>query len=124
MRELKVTDREEGLRLDKLLLKFMDGASTGFIYKMLRKKNITLNKHKSDGSDILSEGDTVESFFSDETFEKFTAGVQIPETKAADRNTLNRNRTSLYPTVIYEDSDILIADKPAGMLSQKAENTD
>ena len=36
------TDREAGQRLDKLLGKYLDLAPKGFIYKMLRKKNITL----------------------------------------------------------------------------------
>ena len=38
---------------------------------MMRKKNITLNGGKADGSEILKAGDEVKFFFSDETFEKF-----------------------------------------------------
>ncbi len=59
MRELTVTDREEGSRLDKLLLKFMDGASSGFIYKMLRKKNIVLNGAKAKGDERVKSGDVI-----------------------------------------------------------------
>lgn len=42
MRELVVTKNEAGQRFDKYLLKYLNKAGAGFIYKMLRKKNIVL----------------------------------------------------------------------------------
>ena len=39
---------------------------------MMRKKNITLNKKKCDGSERLKEGDEIQLFLSDETIEKFS----------------------------------------------------
>ena len=57
MRMLTVTDREAGQRLDKLLAKYLNQAGKGFIYKMIRKKNITLNGRRCDGSEKLEEGD-------------------------------------------------------------------
>ena len=72
MRAIAVTDREAGQRLDKLLGKYLDLAPKGFIYKMLRKKNITLNGKKAEGNEILSAGDEVRAFLSEETFAKFS----------------------------------------------------
>ena len=43
MQTLTVTQNEAGQRLDKLLTKYLNQAGKGFIYKMMRKKNITLN---------------------------------------------------------------------------------
>lgn len=43
MQTLIVTPNEAGQRLDKLLAKYMNQAGKGFLYKMMRKKNITLN---------------------------------------------------------------------------------
>ena len=40
MRELNITTREEGQRLDKILSKYLNKAPKSFVYKMLRKKNI------------------------------------------------------------------------------------
>jgi len=120
MQSFTIGKNQAGQRFDKFLVKYLPGAPKSLIYKMLRKKNITLNKHRSDGSDILSEGDIVESFFSDETFEKFSAGDSI---QSVD-NRQKAKQSDLYPTVIYEDEDIIILDKPAGMLSQKAEEKD
>ena len=38
MKQLTVTDKEAGQRLDKLLAKYLNQAGKGFIYKMIRKK--------------------------------------------------------------------------------------
>ncbi|MEG2870542.1 MAG: RluA family pseudouridine synthase, partial [Clostridium sp.] len=54
MRIVTVTKNEAGQRLDKLLLKYLNLAGKSFIYKMLRKKNITLNAMKCDGSEKLN----------------------------------------------------------------------
>ena len=54
MRLLTVGENEAGQRLDKLLGKYMDKAPTSFFYKMLRKKNITLNGKKAEGKECRS----------------------------------------------------------------------
>lgn len=46
MKEITITKREEGQRFDKFLIKYLPGASSGFLHKMLRKKNIKLNGKK------------------------------------------------------------------------------
>lgn len=71
MREITITKREEGQRFDKFLGKYLPGASSGFLHKMLRKKNIKLNGKKAEGKEKLSSGDLIQIFFSDETMEKF-----------------------------------------------------
>lgn len=111
MKVLVVTRNEAGQRLSKLLSKYLNLAGTGFIYKMLRKKNITLNGRKCDGSEKLEEGDEIRLFLSDETIEKFSK-VQVQNVK---KKILD---------IIYEDRHILLINKPAGMLSQKAKEAD
>ena len=111
MKELRVTQKEAGQRLDKLLGKYLNLAPKGFLYKMLRKKNITLNGKRCDGSEKLLAGDAIKLFLSDETIEKFSE-VTVQKVK----------KTHL--DIIYEDSHILLINKPAGMLSQKAKERD
>ena len=53
MREIVMTDLQAGMRLDHFLERALREAHTGFIYKMLRKKNITLNGHKAHGNEKL-----------------------------------------------------------------------
>ena len=77
MKELIIDRLGSNQRLDKYLAKYLSAANKSFIYKMLRKKNITLNNKKADGSEKLMEGDSVKIFFSDETLEKFTEGIKL-----------------------------------------------
>ncbi|MBR4166148.1 MAG: RluA family pseudouridine synthase, partial [Lachnospiraceae bacterium] len=71
MQKIIVGAPDAGQRLDKFLQKYLKEAEKGFLYKMLRKKNITLNGGKADGSEKLAPGDELTFFFSRETFEKF-----------------------------------------------------
>ena len=118
MQVLNVNENEAGQRLDKLLSKYLDQAPKSFLYKMMRKKNITLNKKKCDGSERLKEGDEIQLFLSDETIEKFSKKPAVPVLPA--RSPEQKTRLS----IIYEDEHILLVNKPSGMLSQKAKDTD
>ena len=110
MKEFSIGKNEAGQRFDKYLVKLLPNAPKSFIYKMLRKKNITLNGKKAMGSEMLSLSDTVRLFFSDETYAKFSAAIPA---KAPSGGTFD-----FASSVIYEDEDILIVNKPAGILSQ------
>lgn len=114
MQSFQIGSNEKDQRFDKYLKKLLQKASGSFIYKMLRKKNITLNGKKADGSEKLKQGDEVKLFLSDETIQKFSKGA--PDVSAC------------YPytplEIIYEDKDILAINKPVGMLSQKAGSGD
>ena len=151
MQELKVTANEAGQRLDKLLTKYLNQAGKGFLYKMMRKKNITLNGKKCEGAERLEEGDVIRLFLADETIAKFSqitadlsfapSASKVPQALKTPQ-TLNGRPLSESSTVcckktgkensaqavkldiIYEDSHILIVNKPSGMLSQKAKESD
>ncbi len=121
MQSVKINGDQAGQRLDRFLKKHLPGAESGFLYKMLRKKNITLNGSRAAGSEILREGDQVCFFFSEETYGKFTApdrgGIRLSEYERAYEG-LGGIQT------VHEDEDILILNKPAGILSQKAGEQD
>ena len=76
MKEFITGPNEAGQRFDKYLKKLLKNAPDSFLYKMLRKKNITLNGKKASGNEKLTEGDTVKIFFSDETFLKMSGGEE------------------------------------------------
>ena len=71
MKEFIIEENEAGQRFDKYLAKLLREATKSFFYKMLRKKNITLNGKKATGNEKLLKGDTIKLFLSDETFDKF-----------------------------------------------------
>lgn len=122
MKELVINNMEAGQRLDKYLSRYLSGANKSFIYKMLRKKNITLNHKKADGSEKIKQGDCVKIFFSDETLGKFTeqTNSKCCQNDAAKK----RLPQNVQLQVVYEDEDIILIDKPKGMLSQKAAPND
>ncbi len=119
MREFTITPNEAEQRFDKYLKKLLSDAPSSFIYKMLRKKNIVLNGKKSDGTDKLKTGDRVKLFLSDETFDKFSKR----EAENKEAGSLKQLKDEPLK-VLYEDADVLILDKPSGMLSQKAKPED
>ena len=113
MKLITVHKQEEGQRLVKLLGAYLKEAPNSFFYKMLRKKNITLNGKKADGTEKLKCGDEIRLFLSDETYEKFAGKVQPKEKFPMAK--LN---------IVYEDSNVIFINKPAGMLSQKSVPSD
>lgn len=135
MQEIIVGAGQAGQRFDKFLRKYMKEAPDSFLYKMLRKKNITLNGKKADGREKLAEGDRIALFFADDTLRKFRgiseagkAGGFRGNGGAADASE-RREAERAYDrfgklSVLYEDDHVLLVDKPAGMLSQKAERND
>lgn len=108
MQQFIIGENEAGQRFDKYLAKLMKEAPKSFFYKMMRKKNITLNGRKATGNEKLILGDVVKLFISDETFGKFAGNTQVA-------------KAVCKLDIIYEDEDILLINKPAGMLSQPSE---
>lgn len=118
MREIKITSNDAGQRLDKYLFKYFANANNSFVYKMLRKKNIVLNDKKSDGKNLISDGDVIKIYMADETLNKFTKqNIEV----------LNENNNAIFHSkidIIYEDDNILLINKPVGLLSQKSVPSD
>ncbi len=119
MREIVIGQNEANKRLDRFLNAYFKDAGMGFLYKMLRKKNITLNGKKADGTEKLLVGDSIKVFFSDETFDK------LKGSSSADKNDYEEAYKKIGKlSVIYEDENIVLVNKPAGVLSQKSDNKD
>ncbi len=112
MQERIVGTGEAGQRLNKYLQRVLPEAGSGFLYKMLRKKNITLNGKKAEGNEMIRTGDKVTFFLSDETFGKF-AGKTVSTTVTF------AGRATKADDIVYEDEHVIVAYKPAGLLSQK-----
>lgn len=150
MKEITISALQAGQRLDHLLSRYLKEAHSGFVYKMLRKKNITLNGKKAAGNEKLQEGDVVRLFFSEDTLLKLTgagaagaAGLANPFEKAngaagaagiggtaaaagsagAGKSAAGSARP-IRLDILYEDEDVLLVNKPAGMLTQKARPDD
>lgn len=113
MKEILIGKDNSGGRLDKMIFKYLDKAPQSFVYKMLRKKNITLNGGRACGKEFLKTGDVIRLYLADETIDKFRS-------KAVD----TPSSYSLKPYICYEDENIIAMNKPFGMLTQKANAND
>ena len=101
MREIIIQKNDCNQRLDKFLTKLMPSMPKSMLYKSLRKNCVRVNgKHIKDGNYVLKEGEELSLYFKDEFFEK-------PKHKISDNDNIS---------VVYEDGDILIVDKPAGLV--------
>lgn len=104
MREIKIDKNEADQRIDRFLKKYFINANKSFLYKMLRKKRIKLNGKRANPEEIISEGDTIELYLSDETIEKFM------------RTEKEINKFGKLD-IIYEDKNIILVNKAKGILS-------
>ncbi len=103
MRQFLIGKNDCGQRLDKFLQKAVKGLPAGLLYKYIRLKRIKRNGRRCDGSDLLLEGDVLSLYINDEFF---SAPEKEPDFLKA----------SPALRIVYEDENILLADKEPGLL--------
>lgn len=102
MKKIIAGKNDAGRRLDKFLLKFLKDMPTSLLYKAFRKKRIKVNGKKAESSYILTEGDVLELYINDEFFEEKNENLSFNKDPKIN--------------IVYEDENIIIADKPKGVL--------
>ncbi len=107
MREMTIGVNDAGQRLDKFLLKALPGLPKTLMYKFLRTRHIKLNGKKAEISTRLQPGDKLTFFIHDDFF--------VRDEK--------RQFLSAKPdvSVVYEDENILLCDKPSGLIVHEDE---
>ncbi|MCR4839506.1 MAG: RluA family pseudouridine synthase [Eubacterium sp.] len=120
MRELIVGKNEAGQKLKKYCFIYFREIPQSFTYKMLRKKNILLNEKKASGEEVLKEGDKIQMYFAEETLNDLRRESEPKKAlpKLADYPWFTKE------SVLYENEDMLILNKPVGVLSQKSSPKD
>lgn len=129
MKEYTIQDSQAGIGLHKYLCKILPNASSSFLYKMLRKKNITLNGKKAEGGEKLCSNDVICVYFSEDTLAKFEGDEKSGLKEENVKKSVLLSSVSKIPPlskdeILYEDDDILALFKQAGELSQKAREGD
>ena len=97
MKELIVSEKYDGKKLNTFLLDTFDGLSLNTLYKALRKKDIRVNDRRISENVVLHTGDHLKVFISDEQL------------------TDSSSKIALKPDIVYEDDHICIINKPAGI---------
>ena len=93
-----ITDQEAGNRLDIVLVKFLPNLSRSNLKKIIELKKVKVN------SDIVE-----------------SASKKLKENDNIEINLISKNEIKILPAniklnIVYEDKDILIVNKPAGMV--------
>ena len=125
MREITITANDAGRRLDRFLRKYLPGASLSEIYKIIRKDAKVDSKRRRE-SYILNEGEVLALYLTDEELGRFGAagsdgGAARPGCSPPSRSGANssggRRRAKRTFGIIYEDENVLMVNKPFGLLT-------
>lgn len=103
MKKIIITDNEYNQRLDKFLRKYLSNAPLSFLYKAIRK-DVKVNGKRKSGEYILQRGDELYLYIKGEELKKLIK---------SKKNIAVKKQFS----VAYEDENILVVDKPAGLLT-------
>ncbi len=111
MKEITVNRNDAQQRIDKFLTKYLKTMPLPLIYKYIRKKRIKVNGKKTEISYRLQEGDLLQLYINDEFF-----------AQGEDENAFLRIKPDLR--IVYEDENILLADKRPGMIVHSDDKED
>jgi 23S rRNA pseudouridine955/2504/2580 synthase len=102
---LSVTADAAGQRLDRFVRKALRDVPLSHVYKMLRTRKIRVNGARGRAEQLLAEGDQVVIRGDSERLLAAEAPAQGG----------SGGREAVTFTVLHEDADLLVVDKPAGL---------
>lgn len=92
-----------GQRIDNFLVTYLKGVPKSRIYRLIRRGEVRVNKHRVRPTYRLVEGDC----------------VRVPPVRTAEATKASlpseRAQRSLESRILYEDKRLLVIDKPSGM---------
>ncbi|MBL8259001.1 MAG: RluA family pseudouridine synthase [Candidatus Competibacteraceae bacterium] len=108
VRHVEIPPQQAGQRLDNFLLRELKGAPKSLIYRILRKGEVRLNGGRAQPDRRLQAGDV----------------VRVPPVRLGARATRPLKPSPewaerLQAAVLYEDRELLVLDKPAGLAVHK-----
>lgn len=106
MVEIVIGKNEEGQRLDRFLRKYLTAAPLSHIYRIIRKDVKVNGKRAKDDYD-LNGSDVIQLYLNED---------EIKDLRGA-RGEAKAKPVKKTFRIAYEDDDILICDKPAGLLT-------
>lgn len=96
---LEVDADHAGQRLDNYLFTSCKGVPKSHLYRLVRQGQIRINRGRRRADYRLQVGDV----------------VRIPPLRLAARATITGEPVALEDRIVYEDADLLVVDKPAGL---------
>lgn len=112
MKKFTVSKQESNQTLEKYVKKSLSDAPLSFIYKLFRKKDVKVNGHWQDAKYIVREGEEIFIYVTDEQYKDFSTQKQI------------KSFQNISSWIIYEDENIILINKPRGVLVQKDDSNE
>ena len=112
MKEYHITKNDSGQRLNKFLEKAVPRLPGGLMHKYIRLKRIKVNGKRTEPAYRLCEGDLLQLYINDTFFESPSLQEAWEKISVPDLH------------VLYEDDNILLADKRPGMVVHADERGD
>jgi 23S rRNA pseudouridine955/2504/2580 synthase len=111
---LTVTGDEAGMRIDRFLEARFPDLSFSHIQRVIRKGELRVNGKRVDSKDRLEAGQAVRVP---------PLRLDAPKRTAGDSEADRKTRALLAGITLYEDDDVLVLDKPAGLAVQGGSGT-
>ena len=109
MKEFKIDNKSSGQTLYRFIKNILPGIINRDIFKLIRKKIITVNNKKQSSNYILNNEDVIGIYLNDAHFE--TKGKKVKF------HSVNKNFD-----IIFENNDLLVVNKPKGLLTHPDRN--
>ena len=106
--KLDIDQDESGSRLDRVLLRRLGKDLRPLIMRLIRKGNVRVNGKRARPEQRLQSGDVV--------FIPMSLRGEPVKTPTAGENTQPARQRKLVLPVLFEDGDILVINKPAGVV--------
>ena len=103
MIKLNITENQANQRLDRFLKKYYAKAPLSMIYRMIRK-DVKLNGKRAKEDTVLSAGDELTLYITEEESASLMGSVRKVNARKQFK-------------IVYEDENILVANKPFGLLT-------
>lgn len=107
MKQIDIQSNDSNQRLDKFLLKTFPKLTKSMMYKAIRNKKIKVNRKRCTFDQMLNENDSILLFLPPDVLEVKERDIEF---------------ISYELDVVYEDNNLLIVNKPIGLLSQSDSN--
>ncbi len=103
MIEIKISSQEANQRVDKYVRKYLNNAPLSFIYRLFRKKDVKISGHWVSIDYILKSDDVLKIYVTDQQLSELSKPREL-------------TNATILKSVVYEDENILIANKIKGLL--------
>ena len=110
MKQYTATANDDGVRLSRFVQSVTRDFPTSLLYKSFRNKRVKVNGKKAVPEYRIQAGDLIELYINDEFFE------------SPSEENVYLTITTPRLKIVYEDENIMLLDKPAGMLAHADEH--